>query len=106
MSSENNNISTPTGENNTQQGLVTYSVTSSSANNDHPEDNNSPDIVVVEDKKSETPTKTLESPKSPTDSFSSVDYEALDKDWSFGGDDCVVIEPTPSTTVAAVETPA
>ena len=62
--------------------------------------------MVIEDKKAETPTKALESPKSPTDSFSSVDYEALDKDWSFGVDDCVVIEPAPSTTVAAVETPA
>ena len=62
--------------------------------------------MVIEDKKAEIPTKALESPKSPTDSFSSVNYEALDKDWSFGGDDCVVIEPAPSTTVAAVETPA
>ena len=87
MSSENNNTSTPSGENNAQQGLLTYSVTSSSANNDNPEDtgNNLPDIVLLEENKAETPTKALEPPKSPTDSFSSVDYEALDKDWSFGG---------------------
>ena len=101
---ENNNQSTPSGENVSQPGLVPYSPTNSSVEeiNQQPDGNKdtSPEIVILA-----TETQP-ERPQSPTDSFSSADFDIVDKDWSFGGDDCVAIEPAPTTTVAAIETPA